>query len=200
MKTQTDNILPTYQVLGQVLRINYDEREVTKDDMQGNPHTSYEYTTAISEPAATRAMLIDAIIGSKYSTADEVAIINNKTFNPTEHVDYQFFRTQAKAMADSWLAKTQYLPPIRPLEEERVGALWQAAHDLEYGSISGSAIGLITMGVLQGKPKCLAVQGWIKALWTEYYARKAGTSTDCNFSMLGACPYSVPELMVELGL
>lgn len=86
-------------------------------------------------------------------------------------------------------------------DEQRIAALWQAAHDLEYAAISGSAIGLITMGVLQGKPKCLAVQAWIKSIWTEYYTRKAGTSTDCDFATVaGACPHSVPELMVELGV
>ncbi len=86
-------------------------------------------------------------------------------------------------------------------EAQRIARLWQAAHDLEYAAISGSAIGLITMGVLQGKPKCLAVQGWIKSIWETYYVRKAGTSTDCDFAIVaGACPHSVPELIVELGV
>lgn len=112
MKTQTDNILPTYQVLGQVLRINYGEVQETKTDMHGNPHTSYVYITAISEPAATRSMLIDSIIQSRYSSADEVAIINNQTSNPVEYADYQFFRVQAKELADCWLAKTAYVPSV----------------------------------------------------------------------------------------
>ena len=85
-------------------------------------------------------------------------------------------------------------------ENERIAKLWQSAHDVEFAAISGSAIGLITMGVLQGKPKCLAVQNWIKTLWTEYYVRKAGTSTDYDFSAFANCPYSVPELMTELGM
>lgn len=201
MKTQTDSILPTYQVLGQVLRINFDQQEVTQNDMQGNPHTSYEYTTAISEPSATRAMLIEAVIGSRYSPADETAIINNQVSNPIDYADYQFFRVQAKAMADSWLAKTSYIPPTRPLEEERIASLWQAAHDYEYAAISGSAIGLVTLGLLQAKPKCQAVENWIKSIWEAYYARKAGASTDCDFATVaGPCPYSVPDLMVELGV
>lgn len=86
-------------------------------------------------------------------------------------------------------------------EAQRIARLWQAAHDLEYAAISGSAIGLITMGVLQAKTKCLAVQGWIKSIWATYYMRKAGTSTDCDFATVaGPCPHSVPELMVELGV
>jgi hypothetical protein len=83
----------------------------------------------------------------------------------------------------------------------RIASLWQAAHDLEYAAISGSAIGLITMGVLGGKPKYTAVEGWIKSIWVSYYERKAGTSTDCDFATVaGPCPHSVPELMVELSV
>lgn len=86
-------------------------------------------------------------------------------------------------------------------EAQRIADLWQAAHDLEYAAISGSAIGLITLGLVQGKPKCAAVENWIKSIWTEYYVRKAGTSTNTNFAAVaGACPHSVPELMVELGV
>ena len=85
-------------------------------------------------------------------------------------------------------------------ETRRVANLWQAAHDLEYAAISGSAVGLITMGVLQAKPKCTAVQNWIKGIWSEYYARKASASSDCDFSVAGPCPHTVPELMNELGL
>jgi len=85
-------------------------------------------------------------------------------------------------------------------ESKRIAALWQAAHEYEYAQVSGSAIGLLAIGVLQGLPKCLAVQGWIKSIWTAYYERKSGTSADTDFSFAGACPHSIPELMVELGL
>lgn len=86
------------------------------------------------------------------------------------------------------------------IESKRVVALWQAAHDYEYAQISGSAIGLLAIGVMTGKPKCLAIQAWIKAVWTIYYTRKADTSTDCDYSGAGECPHSVPELMAELGV
>jgi hypothetical protein len=85
------------------------------------------------------------------------------------------------------------------VEAARVASLWAAAHAVEYSAISGSAIGLITMGVLQAKPKCLAVQGWIHALWSEYYTRKGNGSTDYDFTTYAACPHTVPELMTELG-
>ena len=85
-------------------------------------------------------------------------------------------------------------------EKYRVEALWQSAYDYEREQISGSAIGLLAMGVMQGKPKCLAIQNWIKSIWTEYYTRKANGSTNYDFSVAGICPHTVPELMVELGL
>ena len=85
-------------------------------------------------------------------------------------------------------------------EANRVAALWKAAHDYEYAQISGSAIGLLAIGVMQKLPKCLAVQNWIKSIWTIYYERKANGSTDTGFSSVGPCPYSIPELMIELGV
>lgn len=85
-------------------------------------------------------------------------------------------------------------------EALRIAQLWQAAHDVEYSAISGSAIGLLAIGVMQGKTKCLAVQAWIKSIWAEYYIRKAGDSTDYDFSFVGECPHSMPELMEELGV
>lgn len=86
------------------------------------------------------------------------------------------------------------------VEQRRIAQLWQSAHDYEYAAVNGSAIGLLAVGVLQGKPKCGAVQGWLKSIWATYYTRKADGSTDFDFSTLGACPHSVPELMAELGL
>ena len=62
----------------------------------------------------------------------------------------------------------------------------------------------MTIGVLQQKPKALAVSAWSQAVWTEYYIRKAAvtaTSTDSHdFTSFGPMPYGVPELQAELGL
>ncbi len=85
-------------------------------------------------------------------------------------------------------------------ESTRIAMLWQAAHDYEFAQVSGSAIGLLAMGVMQGLPKCLAVQAWIKSIWTLYYTRKAMGEASTDFSSCGMCPYSVPELMAELGV
>ena len=85
-------------------------------------------------------------------------------------------------------------------EKQRIEGLWQAAHDYEFGSVNGSGVGLVTMGVLQGLPKALAVQLWVKSIWEEYYLRKANGSQDLDFSVVGNCPHTIPELMSELGI
>lgn len=89
---------------------------------------------------------------------------------------------------------------LEAAESARIASLWQAAHDYEFAQVSGSAIGLLAIGVMQGLPKCIAVQNWIKGIWTIYYTRKFGTSIDTDYSSAGLCPHSVPELMTELGL
>lgn len=109
-----------------------------------------------------------------------------------------------------WVVNTDrsFSPPLESTVpvEETYQKLWQAAHDYEYLQISGSAVGLLTLGVLQGKPKCTAVQNWIKDIWTLYYTRKATVTptppdaTFFDFSSVGECPHSVPELMIELGM
>lgn len=82
--------------------------------------------------------------------------------------------------------------------------LWKAANDYQSGQISGAAIGLLTIGVLAQKPKCTAVQAWIKSVWVEYYTRKAGVNLQNNvnldFSVCGNIPYTVPELMEEVSI
>lgn len=83
-------------------------------------------------------------------------------------------------------------------------SLWKAANDFQSAQISGAAIGLLTIGVLAQKPKCTAVQAWIKSVWVEYYTRKAGVSLQNNvnldFSVCGNVPYTVPELMEEVSI
>jgi len=84
-------------------------------------------------------------------------------------------------------------------ETMRVATLWQAAHDYEFAQISGTAVGLLVIGVMQGLPVSLAIKAWSKAIWVLYYTRKATGSTDYDYSPIGPCPHTVPELMTELG-
>lgn len=116
-----------------------------------------------------------------------------------DDAEYQF-SVIGDATIGTWQAPLPDPQIAIDAEAARIASLWQAAHDYEYAQVSGSAIGLLAMGVMQGKPKCLAVQNWIKAIWAEYYIRKAGTSTDYSYAVIGPCPHTVPELMVELGV
>lgn len=87
---------------------------------------------------------------------------------------------------------------------DKQNALWSAADSYTRNYISGVAVGILTIGVMQGLPKCSAVAGWSGAVWAEYYRRKslvtADSADDHDFSSFGAMPYSVPELQAEVGM
>ena len=101
MKTCTDNILPTYQTLGTVLRINFNEKILTRQDKVGVESIYYEYDTAILDVPANRGKIIEAIIACKYSYAEEISIINNQVAKPDKYQEYQEFRALAKTLADA---------------------------------------------------------------------------------------------------
>ena len=88
---------------------------------------------------------------------------------------------------------------------QNVTELWQSAHEYESQYVTGVAIGLLTIGSLKGSPKAMAIQGWVKSLWTLYYQRKAnvGVVLDpalLDFSSVGSPPFSMLQLQIELGL
>ena len=87
--------------------------------------------------------------------------------------------------------------------KDKIEKLWQAADRYTSSFISGVAIGILTIGVLQQKPKAIAVSDWSSRVWAEYYVRKAQVTRDSednhDFSSFGEIPYSVPELQEELG-
>ena len=90
--------------------------------------------------------------------------------------------------------------------EENQSLLWNAATNYEQRYISGSALALLTIGVLKGLPKCQDVQFWINNLWmNHYYIRKTEITGDAiisaemlDFSLVGPMPHSVPELVEEV--
>lgn len=89
------------------------------------------------------------------------------------------------------------------IKSREIERLWQAATDYEFQFISGSAIGLVTAGVIQGKPKCMAVAAWQSDIWDAYYAAKARVNAGdrgvrVNFEQFGTIPYTVPELKEEI--
>lgn len=87
--------------------------------------------------------------------------------------------------------------------KSKFAKLWQAAHDYEQRYISGVGLSILSLGVAQNRPKCLAVADWSNRLWMDYYyPRKASVTPasepDCDFSPAGEMPYSVPELAAEV--
>lgn len=97
--------------------------------------------------------------------------------------------------------------PINYLAQNEA-ALWRAATAYEQSYISGSALGTLTTGVLQNKPKSIAIKQWIMNLWmNHYYPRKVMITGDApitadqlDFTLVGPMPYSVPELVAEVGM
>jgi len=71
--------------------------------MDGETYTVWEANEALCLKTDNRSALIQKIIGSVYSVADEIATINNAETKPEEYAEYQAFRVQAKALADGWL-------------------------------------------------------------------------------------------------
>jgi len=104
MKSYAGRQFETYEASGQELRIHWDVEQITKEGIDGQPETQWVANEALCGTADDRGMLISKIIGSVYSTADEIATINNKDEKPEQYAEYQTFRTQAKALADGWLA------------------------------------------------------------------------------------------------
>jgi len=90
--------------------------------------------------------------------------------------------------------------PQRKAENQE--ALWQAATHYQESYISGAAIGLLAIGVIQNKPKSLAIKAWINNIWNNhYYVQKPLVNenyTGYDFSVCGPIPYTVPELNAEL--
>lgn len=94
-------------------------------------------------------------------------------------------------------------PDTESIKRMNISMLWEAAHAYEYAQISGSATGMLALGVLGQKPKSLAVSSWIQSIWDMYYSRKPlithiQDSSMYDFSPCGPMPYSVPELMQEI--
>jgi hypothetical protein len=100
------------------------------------------------------------------------------------------------------ITDTEFAEGLEEMKNANIATLWQAAHDYEYAEISGSAIGLLVVGVLQGKSKSLAVREWIDSIWTLYYARKPLVQAQLDpalldFTSCGPMPFTVPELRAE---
>ncbi len=90
------------------------------------------------------------------------------------------------------------------IRARKIEALWAATDKYVTGYISGVAFSILAIGVMQAKPKALAVAAWSSTIWTEYYVRKADITLESidnyDFTSFGAIPHSIPELQIEIGL
>jgi hypothetical protein len=102
MKSFSDIQPDVYQVIGDFLHIHWNIEQVAAPSM-GEPRTQWSADEAVVNKAANRSQIIEAIIGSVFTTGAEIAVINNQTSDPATYVAYQEFRVQAKQLADGWL-------------------------------------------------------------------------------------------------
>lgn len=87
-----------------IFRYDFLKIEKTNDDEKAEGAWRFQQVTI--DPPVSRSKLIDAIISSRYSKSDELALINNRILTTdvaAEYQDYQIFRAQAKAWVDEAL-------------------------------------------------------------------------------------------------
>ena len=98
--------------------------------------------------------------------------------------------------------QADYLVQQEDKKTNKIEHLWQAADAYVTGHISGVAIGILTIGVMQGKPKAQTISDWSNRIWTEYYRRRAEITADSvldlDFSSFGSIPHTIPELQAEV--
>jgi hypothetical protein len=107
MKTEAGYELQVYDVSGSELRIRWDIEQKTKEDIDGGSVVYWQASEALCNKLDDRSTLIQKIINSVYSVADEIATINNKESKPSEYQEYQLFRLKAKNLTDGWLSKSK---------------------------------------------------------------------------------------------
>jgi len=101
MKSYSSEQQPTYVNDGRLLYINFNSVEKTRE-IDENTETYWECDQATVPVAASRSMIIEAILACSYATpgAEFAAIINGGE----DAAAHQAARVQAKALADNWLA------------------------------------------------------------------------------------------------
>lgn len=90
------------------------------------------------------------------------------------------------------------------VKDQKIDALWRATDAYITQYISGVAIGILTLGMAQMKPKAIQVSKWTQMIWGNYYQRKAAVTAtsvdDHDYSAFGPIPFSIEELKEEAGL
>tara|TARA_S200002703_G_scaffold8638_1_gene8699 strand:- start:155 stop:463 length:309 start_codon:yes stop_codon:yes gene_type:complete len=100
MRVESTDKLPKYQVIGNKLRIHWDEQETSRD-MDGEVQEGWSYEEACVPLSASRSMIIEAIMATKYPTPGaEFAALSN---GPESVAEHQAMRVLAKELAAGWL-------------------------------------------------------------------------------------------------
>lgn len=151
------------------------------------PGVAIDFSNESEWPCAAPIFYGRCAVGSDPTTTGVIDVLTQEVFDAARTVEMGRRAAQdVKTVAD------------------KEAQLWTAADAYSTGQISGVAIGILTIGVMQQLPKALAISAWSKSLWDEYYLRKAeitATSVlDLDFSMFGEMPYTVPELSAEVGM
>lgn len=100
MKVYSQEQLPTYQVIGNKLRIHWDAVELTKEDMEGTV-VQWEQNEAVCDVRDSRSGIIESIMSSVYpSYGAELAAVINGGEDAQAH---EALRQTAKTLADGWI-------------------------------------------------------------------------------------------------
>ena len=103
--TESPTQLNTYEVLGDNLRIHFEEEAVNIEATEDfDASVSYKYVTAYTTKLASRAEIVEAVMRCFYpSYGAEIADIQNGGSDKDTH---QARRIQAKELADGWVQVT----------------------------------------------------------------------------------------------
>lgn len=202
--TQHQSIVAEKQAVVDQLKLQLEQAQLTLTDKQAQSTTEQPVDTTAEQLAVDQATA--ALVEPEKELSVSQSMLSEHIARSTA-LQESILQCQQELSAsnlteDNIVAYQQeVLVEVEQKQEQvRVASLWQSAHDYEFQQISGSAIGLLAMGVMMQKPKCIAVQNWIKGIWTIYYTRKATGETSTDYSSAGTIPHTVPELMQELGV
>jgi hypothetical protein len=114
-KTESKNC-PKVITLLRHKRIAFNLEEVSRQTEEGVSEIFYRYDEVIVSRSATRDEMISAIIRTRYSLDEELALVNNinkqlpTTEDEAEYAEFQQFREFAKQLADVVILKPEDLP------------------------------------------------------------------------------------------
>ena len=101
MRVQSDKKPNSFVLLQGKVHFNFNIKEKTIKDENGESHITYEYES-VTVPRISRDSLISAMIRNQYSADEETALINNERqgLGKDEYREYILFREEAKKTVD----------------------------------------------------------------------------------------------------